>query len=209
MIVIFQIIVLIFSVIVHEIAHGFIALRLGDRTAKDLGRLTLNPIKHIDLFGSILFPLALSIFKLPIIGWAKPVPFDPRNLKNPKRDSGLIAAAGPLTNIFVALVFGLLVRSLELFMITPTVIAIALMFNYICIINISLAIFNLVPIPPLDGSGILFSLLPRSFQPFEEAFIRYGFYILIVFVAYGINLISPVIMKLHVLFTGSGGFLGI
>src|SRR3989338_4079103 len=107
-IILFQIIVLFFSVVIHEVSHGVVALMLGDKTAKDAGRLTLNPLKHIDPFGSVLLPVLLLIAQSPILfAWAKPVPYNPYNLKNPKSGAALIAAAGPLSNIILAVIFGI------------------------------------------------------------------------------------------------------
>src|SRR3989344_6990168 len=106
-----QLLILFFSMVIHEVAHGYVAKYLGDDTAEKMGRLTLNPIKHIDLFGSIILPLMLVLTKSPFIfGWAKPVPLNPFNLRNPKTQSGIIAAVGPLSNIVLALAFGLIVR---------------------------------------------------------------------------------------------------
>ncbi len=199
-VILFQIIVLIFSVIIHEISHGFMALRLGDTTAKDAGRLTLNPAKHLDFFGSFLLPLLLAVLKAPVVGWAKPVPYNPNRLKNPKQGSGLIAAAGPVSNLLVAIIFGLGARILA---VASPDSALLTLVNFIIFINLALAVFNLIPIPPLDGSGILFSILPRSFAPVQEFLMRFGFIILIIFILYGLSLISPVVFFLYNLITGS------
>ena len=209
-IILFQILILVFSVIVHEISHGFIALRFGDSTAKDLGRLTLNPLKHLDLFGSLLLPLMLALLHAPVIGWAKPVPYDPRNLKNPKKESGLIALAGPLSNLLVAAVFGIIVRSMVLFgPLSATSQIMLVLFNVVILLNIALALFNLIPIPPLDGSGILFSLLPQSFRGVELFMRQYGFFILLFIIFYGLPGLEPLLFKLHALFAGSGSALGL
>lgn len=205
---IFEIIVLIFSVIIHEISHGYIAERLGDPTARNAGRLTLNPIKHIDPFGSIILPLILAIpalFGAPVVlfGWAKPVPYDPRNLKNPKTGSGIIAALGPLSNFFLALVFGLALRAGLYFGVSPDA-PILLLFALITYINISLGVFNIVPIPPLDGSKVLFSLLPAtpSAYQFYATLERNGMFILLLFIFFGYSLIVPIIQTIFTLFTG-------
>lgn len=197
MIIIFYIVVLIFSVIVHEIAHGFVALKFGDTTAKDAGRLTLNPMKHIDPFGSILFPMMMAFLKGPVFGWAKPVPYNPNNLRNPKRDSGLIAAAGPLTNMALAVVFAILARLLMFAPESAFVAALFLLFNIIIQMNLALAFFNLLPIPPLDGSGILFSLLPRSTYRLQRFLLQYGFIILIIVIFAGLNFLGPLITSTH------------
>ena len=154
--IIFFLIVLIFSIVIHEVAHGSVANLLGDPTAKYAGRLTLNPIKHLDLFGSVLVPLFLIILRSPVLfGWAKPVPINPYNFKDPKWDGAKVAVAGPGANILVALIFGLAIRFF------PLPASILTIFSIIVILNLILAIFNLVPIPPLDGSHILFTFLPE------------------------------------------------
>ena len=202
---VFQLLVLLFSVIIHEIAHGVVALRLGDPTAKNLGRLTLNPLKHLDPMGSVLLPLLLIILQSPfVIGWAKPVPYNPQNLKNPKSGAAQIALAGPASNLFVAVVFGVTLRLLRSFGGGPTADAglLAVNLSIIVFINVLLAVFNLVPIPPLDGAGILFGFLPRRFFPLQEFLMRNGFLILIVFILFGFNLIRPLITALYILFAG-------
>lgn len=168
----FELAVLIFSVIIHEISHGYVAERLGDPTARLAGRLTLNPLKHIDLVGSILLPLVLALSGQPIIGWAKPVPYNPYNLKNPVKGGALIAVAGPLSNLLVAAVFGLLIRWL-----TPMamlqgsqILPVVQMFSLIVTLNLLLAIFNLLPIPPIDGSKAITYLLPLTWRFHFEAF---------------------------------------
>lgn len=199
--VIFQIAVLIFSVIIHEVSHGAMALAFGDRTAEYQGRLTLNPLKHIDIFGSIIFPFLLFIFNTGfIIGWAKPVPYNPYNLKNPRIAEPLVAFAGPLSNLIIATIFGLVIR----FTAVSGLLSIELLsvFASVVIINIALAVFNLIPIPPLDGSKILFSFFPNSRFAFTEIAARYGFLIIILIVYFLPNLISPIIGSLFSLITG-------
>lgn len=159
-------IILIYSAILHEIAHGFVAYRLGDPTAKALGRLTLNPIKHIDPFMSILFPLILIITGSPIIfGGAKPVPIDTFNLKEGRKDLALSALAGPLTNMILAIIAGLSIHILFPQMPLGEVNNSGL-FGYILseivILNLLLAVFNLIPIPPLDGSKVFAMILPKK-----------------------------------------------
>lgn len=202
MITIFYIIVLLFSVILHEIAHGYIALRLGDTTARDAGRLTLNPLKHIDVFGTILLPLLLAISGAPVFGWAKPVPYDPRFLAQPKKASGLIALAGPATNLVLALVFALVSRLLLLSPFTAFTGSLYLFLVIIVQVNVALAVFNLLPIPPLDGSGVLFSLLPAGTEQFQEVLRRYGFVILIALVFMGLDFLHPVMDVLYRLLLG-------
>lgn len=186
-----QFVIMIVSVMIHEVSHGYVAHLLGDNTAKDSGRLTLNPFKHIDLYGSILLPLFLYFISggAFVFGWAKPVPFNPLNLKNPKRESGLIALAGPLSNLALA-IFGALLLRVNFYsgsFISPLFIVILIRWN------VSLMVFNLVPFPPLDGSKILFSLLPRKFEHWGIALERYGIFIFILFLVFGIGFITPVI----------------
>lgn len=154
-------IVLLFSAILHEVAHGLVADRLGDPTARLSGRLTLNPIPHIDLFMSILLPLLLIVSGSPVIfGGAKPVPIDPFNLKEGKKDVALVALAGPLTNFLLAIAAALLLHisfwSREPWTLGP----VSLVLNTIVTYNLLLGIFNLIPIPPLDGSKFIAMLLP-------------------------------------------------
>ena len=198
--IIFQIIILIFSVIIHEVSHGAMALAFGDKTAQYEGRLTLNPVKHIDWFGSIILPLLLYISNTGfMIGWAKPVPYNPYNLKNAKVGEPMVAFAGPLSNIIVAVIFGLIIRFV--LVLNPSLISLVTVFSYVVIINISLAIFNLVPIPPLDGSKILFSIFPNRFA-FSEAWARYGIFIIILLLTFISRIISPIIFWLFTLITG-------
>jgi Zn-dependent protease len=162
---IFALIVLIFSAILHEVAHGYVADRLGDPTARLLGRLTLNPIPHIDPFMSIVLPLLLLISGSPILfGGAKPVPVDPFNLKEGRKDLALVSLAGPLTNVFIAIFSALLFHLLNTVDASYIVLQIV---ETIARINILLAIFNLLPIPPLDGSKLFSLVLPeREAQAF-------------------------------------------
>lgn len=203
MIIAFYIIVLVFSVIVHEIAHGFIALRFGDQTAKNAGRLTMNPLKHLDPFGSILFPLLLAYAHLPVFGWAKPVPYDPRNLRHPKKESGLIALAGPLTNLLLAAVFAGLVRILVATIGVGEYGQLIVLLDVVVWVNIALTFFNLIPLPPLDGSGVLFSLLPTSFRAVEVFMHRYGMYVLLALIFFGLDFLGPVVNWAHGVLVGN------
>jgi Zn-dependent protease len=156
--IILSVIVLVFSVVLHEVAHGVMAYNLGDNTAKYAGRLTLNPIAHIDLYGSIIIPFVLAITHSPImLGWAKPVPYNPNNIKNPYGDS-LVAAAGPAANLLLAVVFGMIIR-MGFGAGDEAVMQLLLIIVYT---NMTLCLFNLIPIPPLDGSKVFSAFVPRS-----------------------------------------------
>jgi Zn-dependent protease len=188
--------VLLMSVVIHEVSHGLAALWLGDPTAKYMGRLTLNPVKHIDPFGSILLPLILVITQSPFfIAWAKPVPYNPYNLRDQKYGPAAVGAAGPLSNIAIAFVFGF---ALKVLLILGNVSPEAgnfvfAAFYYIILINLMLAFFNLIPFPPLDGSKLLFALFPIR----EETKIyleQYGFILLIPFIIF---FSTPIGMLIH------------
>lgn len=185
--IVFYLIVLLFSVIIHEVSHGNVANYLGDPTAKYEGRLTLNPLKHLDPIGSFFFPLFMFFLTLgrgPIFGWAKPVPVNSYNFQNPKLDNAKVAAAGPLANLIVASVFGFLIRFLPL----PT--SLLFLFSLIVVTNLFLALFNLMPIPPLDGHHILFALLPEAAVGLKMFLRQYGFLILILMVFFGFKSIA-------------------
>ncbi|MDD4332745.1 MAG: site-2 protease family protein [Patescibacteria group bacterium] len=199
---IFQIIVLIFSAIIHEYMHGWMADRLGDPTAKEEGRLTLNPIPHIDWFGSIFLPLVLIFSSSPfILGWAKPVPYNPYNLSDQKYGPAKVALAGPLANFAVALLFGLLLRffSAQLMLINPMLITLLVS---IVFINLLLMVFNLIPIPPLDGSKIISAILPYNLRLKLENLERFGMIFVLLFVMFGFAVISPIIQYLFIAITG-------
>jgi len=178
----FYFIIFIFSVVIHEVSHGAMAYYLGDPTAKYAGRLTLNPISHLDPIGSVLLPLILVLSRSPfLVGWAKPVPINPYNFKDQKYGPAKTAVAGPAANLIVALFFGLLLRFLPFFGITNT----QLLYNffaYIVEINLLLAVFNLVPIPPLDGSHVLFSFLPYTMENTKIFLSRWGMFILLILI---------------------------
>lgn len=180
---VFTLIVLLFSIVIHEVAHGSVAFHLGDPTAKYAGRLTLNPLKHLDPVGSFLLPLLLLISTFgqgPIFGWAKPVPVNPANFRDKKWGSLKVAISGPAVNFLVALIFGLSIRFFDL----PDTLTV--LFGIISVYNFLWGIFNLVPIPPLDGSHILFSFLPDvSFGRLKFFLYKYGFFILIFLMFFG------------------------
>ncbi len=166
------------AIILHEIAHGWVAYKLGDPTAKNLGRLTINPLKHIDPFGTIILPLLLWWQGLTPIGWAKPVPINPRNLFSPKRDMMWVGLAGPAVNILLAVVFSLFLK--------VPLTGLSLAFVQLGVyINLFLAIFNLVPIPPLDGSRFVMGLLPDKYAYLYSRFEPYGIFIILILFAGG------------------------
>lgn len=197
-IIIFQIIALIFSAIIHEYMHGWMAFQLGDPTAKEAGRLTMNPIPHIDPIGSIFLPGLLVLSGAGIVfGWAKPVPFNPYNLRDQKYGGAKVAIAGPLGNLITALFFGLILRFAP---ITSPIFAAFLVI--IVQINLLLMIFNLVPIPPLDGSKVIMPFLPHNIQVKYAQLERYGMFLVLAFVWMGFGLIIPAIDFLYRIIVG-------
>jgi len=195
------ILILIFSIILHEVAHGWMADYLGDSTAKEAGRLSLNPLSHIDVLGSLILPLFLILTKAGIIfGWAKPVPINPYNLRG-KYGEAKTAIAGPLANIFIAVFFGLLIRFLPL----PNLVFfqnLIMVFNYIVWINLLLALFNLIPIPPLDGSHLLFAFLPESWETIKFFLFQYGIFVLLFFIFFFSQYLLPIINFFFFLLVG-------
>jgi Zn-dependent protease len=194
---IFFVVVIILSAIVHEYSHGWTADQLGDPTARYAGRLTLNPMAHIDLFGSIILPIIMIPTGI-LFAYAKPVPYNPYNLKNQKWGPSLVAVAGPLSNLLLAVVFGLVMQLTPVSQMTPFL-------SIIVYANILLAVFNLLPIPPLDGSKVLFAVLPPSATHVRMFLERYGFILLLIFIFFFFRLILPVIFFLFRLFTGGAG----
>jgi len=184
---IFQIVILIFSVVIHEVSHGYMALYLGDKTAYYAGRLTLNPLKHLDPFGSVILPILSYFLGGFIFGWAKPVPYNPYNLRDQKRGSALVAAAGPLSNLSLAVIFGLLIRAMPYFsnhFSGSFVLNFMHIASFVVLINLVLAVFNLIPVPPLDGSKILFSLLPYNWDKLRLFLEQYGIFLLVLFILF-------------------------
>ena len=189
---IFFLIVLIFSVIIHEVSHGYVAEMFGDPTARLAGRLTLNPIKHIDPLGSIILPVIMLIGSggTFAFGWAKPVPYNPYNLKSYKWGTVFVGLAGALSNLFLALVFGLMIRFHTVIGITSGPFLSIL--GTIVFINIILAVFNLIPFPPLDGAKVLFAFLPYKFQQIHD-YLEHNWLLFIIFVFFFAQyLIAPI-----------------
>jgi Zn-dependent protease len=199
---IFQIIVLLYSITIHEVSHGLMAYSLGDNTAKNLGRLTLNPIKHLDVFGSLLIPLFLFIVRAPFIfGYAKPVPYNPMNLRDRKYGPAKVAIAGPISNIVLALLFGLLLRFMPASFETTLI---PQLFASIVFINLILAIFNLFPIPPLDGHWLLMTFLPARYNHIKVFIYRYSLILFFLFLFFLLPLVFGITASLFKLITGVG-----
>ena len=174
--------VLIFSLTVHEAAHAWSASRLGDDTARRLGRVSLNPMVHVDPIGTLLLPLVAIIGNLPIIGWAKPTPVNPRNLRHPRRDNVLVTVAGPASNLMIAVVAAMALRlipaadpSVEGMDVSSPLILLAIQ---LVDINLLLALFNMIPVPPLDGGRVMAGLLPPALAIRYNQLGRYGFIII-------------------------------
>jgi Zn-dependent protease len=199
--------VVFFAITVHEASHGWAALKMGDPTAYQMGRITLNPIRHIDPIGTVLLPLMLIIMGAPPFGWAKPVPVNPLNLKDPRRDNLIISIAGPASNIAVALVAFIILKILMgvnpglLYssggglanLLSPLITIV----YYTIVINVILAFFNLIPIPPLDGSGVVMGLISEEAAQKYEQIRPYGFFILILLIMTGfIGRILGVVLRI-------------
>ncbi len=199
---------LLFSITVHEFAHGFVADKRGDSTARILGRLTLNPLAHIDFFGTIILSVISIITGAPVFGWAKPVPVNPYELFNPKRDMAYVGIAGPISNLLVAVLAGVALRIINLI---PFLSFISPIFIFLIYINVLLPVFNLIPVPPLDGSRVVSGLLPSELSYQYERITPYGFIIVIFLLMSGfLNIIFRVIVQPLAFFiikyiAGSGG----
>ena len=201
LITIFWIAALLYSVVIHEVSHGAVAHSLGDPTAKNLGRLTLNPIKHLDMFGSVILPIISFMVGGFIFGYAKPVPYNPANLQDKKYGPAKVALAGPASNIALAVLFGLTLRFL------PDVFSSSLvpeLLSVVVTLNLFLAIFNLFPIPPLDGHWLLLTFLPARFMAARAFLYRYSFILLLFFLFFIFPLLIPFIKLLFLMLTGIG-----
>lgn len=203
------IIPLLFAITLHEVAHGWVAFMLGDPTAKMLGRLTINPFKHIDPIGTVLVPMLLLFLGGFVFGWAKPVPVTNENFKNKYRDMALVAVAGPLANLLMA--FGWAVCVKLAFVMgagrsnaTGPALALVYMGQIGIMINLSLLVLNLLPIPPLDGGRVLSYFLPRRWSWYLSQLEPYGFIILLLLLASGllIGMIGPLIQMLRAMLMG-------
>lgn len=185
---------LLFAVTCHEVAHGWVAYKRGDPTAYMLGRITLNPIKHLDPFGSVIFPILLRLMGSPVVfGWAKPVPINPRNLRDYPKDEILVSIAGVATNAALALISALLLRGLITLMFTVNLGSVAFVIDPLLrlllasvAINAILAIFNILPVPPLDGGHLAMHLAPRNVAAFLERIQPLGFLVVILLLYLGV-----------------------
>lgn len=198
LIIIFNLAVLMFSIVIHEVSHGLTAYKLGDSTAKQAGRLSLNPVKHLDFTGSFLVPLVSYLFGGFVFGWAKPVPYNPYNLRNQKWGPAIVAASGPASNLIVALVFGFGLRFAGSL---PINAGIAM--SLISYINLMLFVFNLMPVPPLDGSKILAPFLPYKYEKMLLGLERYGLFVVFFFIMFLFPYIARIIPFLFRFIAGS------
>ena len=208
--------VLLFAITVHEAAHGWAAKRIGDPTAYDLGRVSLNPLVHVDPIGTVVLPLMLVLIGAPAFGWAKPVPVNPYNLRHPRRDNLIISAAGPAANFltsFAAMILLLVLKfsvpGVRAFLQSPALFrailpqgfyplqGLALILYFAVIINIYLAVFNMIPVPPLDGSGILLGVLSEKAAARYDKLRPYGFFIVLALLY--LNVLDIIILPLNVL----------
>jgi Zn-dependent protease len=185
------------SVVLHELSHGYMAEFLGDPTPRLQGRLTINPLKHLDPFGSVILPIITS-FSGFTFGWAKPIEWNPYNVKNKRVGEFLISAAGPAANILLAFIFGMVIR----FGFDAVPKGFLIISIYIVVTNISLAIFNLIPIPPLDGSKIIFSIIPTKYAGVRHAFEKYSLFLVLLLVVFLWPVVEPIIPFIFKVITG-------
>lgn len=202
LIIFFQLIVVLFSVVIHEVSHGAVALALGDTTARDARRLTLNPLRHLDPFGSVILPFMLSFLHMPIFGWAKPVPYNPYVFRNPRKGSALVGFAGPLSNLLLAAIFAVGLRFLSHGVLADAAgRPLSALFLLIVMVNLSLAVFNLIPIPPLDGSKLLFALVSDRYLGLKLFLEQWGLLLFIFLIVFLGQLIFPIVLGLCGLLT--------
>lgn len=201
-------VVLLFSCCVHEFAHAWTANMCGDNTARLSGRMTLNPVAHIDPIGTVVFPLLAIVSGMHfLLGWAKPVPINPSRFQNPRRDDILVSLAGITSNLLLALVAASMLRSIFVFGVTAFAAPVVLILRYLMLINVVLAVFNLIPIPPLDGSHVLFHYLPPNAAMQFRKLEQFGFIILILFLMTGaFGVIISVPLQIFSLIAGPLGF---
>lgn len=197
---IFSILILIMSVVVHEVSHGYVANILGDPTARLEGRLTLNPIKHLDPVGSVVVPTITYFLGGFIFGWARPVPYNQYNLRNQRWGTALVASAGALSNFIIAAIFGLLIRfASDLGVASAAFTSIA---GTVVFLNLILGVFNLVPIPPLDGSKVLFAVLPYKWRQVQDFLEQYWLFLVFLLIFFLWQFIFPLVSFLFRILTG-------
>ena len=197
----------ILAITVHEAAHGYVADRLGDRTARMLGRITLNPLRHIDPVGTVLLPLGMYALTGFMFGWAKPVPVNPRNLGNPRRDMAIVAVAGPLSNLVMAVLWSIAILVGGWLLPVSTWVGAPLVFMGAAgvLINVILLVLNMIPLPPLDGGRVLVGLLPAKLARVVSQVEPYGLFILIALLVTGVlgRIVLPFVIGAIVLLPGS------